>query len=123
MDMDYFFAQCEEKENPAIKGKPLVICVYSGRSKDSGAVSTSNYEARKFGIKAGIPISLAKKLNPVAIFLPVNVELYRRISLEIMEILRGYCDAIEQKSIDEAFCDITGQVRLLQQFNYSKNIC
>jgi DNA polymerase IV (DinB-like DNA polymerase) len=110
MDMDYFFAQCEEKENPAIKGKPVVICVYSGRSEDSGAVSTSNYEARKFGIKAGIPISLAKKLNPGAIFLPVNMELYRSVSLEIMGILRGYCDAIEQKSIDEAFCDITGKV-------------
>jgi DNA polymerase IV (DinB-like DNA polymerase) len=110
MDMDYFFAQCEEKENPGIKGKPVVICVYSGRSEDSGAVSTSNYEARKLGIKAGIPISLAKKLNPDAIFLPVNMELYRRVSLEIMGILRGYCDAIEQKSIDEAFCDITGKV-------------
>lgn len=110
MDMDYFFAQCEEKEHPEIKGKPVVICVYSGRSKDSGAVSTSNYEARKFGIKAGIPISMAKKLNPGAIFLPVNMELYRRYSLEVMGILRGYCDDFEQKSIDEAFCDITGQV-------------
>jgi len=110
MDMDYFFAQCEEKENPGIKGKPVVICVYSGRSEDSGAVSTSNYEARKFGIKAGISISLAKKLNPGAIFLPVNMELYRSISFQVMGILRGYCDAFEQKSVDEAFCDITGRV-------------
>jgi DNA polymerase IV (DinB-like DNA polymerase) len=110
MDMDYFFAQCEEKENPAIKGKPVVICVYSGRREDSGAVSTSNYEARKSGIKAGIPISMAKKMDPAAIFLPVNMELYRSISLEVMGILRGYCDAFEQKSVDEAFCDITGQV-------------
>jgi DNA polymerase IV (DinB-like DNA polymerase) len=108
--MDYFFAQCEEKENPAIKGKPVVICVYSGRSEESGAVSTCNYEARKFGIKASIPIIQAKKLNPDAIFLPVNRELYRRISLEIMGILRGYCDRLEQKSIDEAFCDITSKV-------------
>ncbi|MCE8423920.1 MAG: DNA polymerase IV [Candidatus Methanoperedens sp.] len=110
MDMDYFFAQCEEKENPGIRGKPVVICVFSGRSEDSGAVSTSNYEARKFGIKAGIPISLAKKLNPGAIFLPVNMELYRSVSLEVMGILRDYCDAFEQKSIDEAFCEITGKV-------------
>jgi len=110
MDMDYFFAQCEEKENPGIKGKPVVICVYSGRSEDSGAVSTSNYEARKFGIKAGMPISMAKKLKPGAIFLPVNMELYRSISFEVMGILKGYCDAFEQKSVDEAFCDITGKV-------------
>jgi DNA polymerase IV (DinB-like DNA polymerase) len=108
-DMDYFFAQCEEKERPELKGKPLVICVYSGRGGDSGAVSTSNYEARKFGIKAGIPISRAKKLNPDAVFLPVNMELYRGISDEIMEILRGYCSVLEQESVDEAFCDITGK--------------
>ncbi len=108
--MDYFFAQCEEREHPELKGKPVVICVYSGRGGDSGAVSTSNYEARKFGIKAGIPISRAKKLNPDAIFLPVNMELYRGISDEVMEILRGYCVSFEQESVDEAFCDITGRV-------------
>lgn len=110
IDMDYFFAQCEEREHPEIKGKPVVICVYSGRGGDSGAVSTSNYEARKFGIKAGIPISRAKKLKPDAVFLPVNMELYRGISDEIMEILKGHCVALEQESVDEAFCDITGEV-------------
>ncbi len=107
VDMDYFFAQCEEREHPELKGRPVVICVYSGRGGDSGAVSASNYEARKFGIKAGIPISRAKKLNPVAVFLPVNMELYRGISDDIMEIMRGFCDTVEQESIDEAFCDIT----------------
>ncbi len=110
MDMDYFFAQCEEREHPELKGKPVVICVYSGRGGDSGAVSASNYEARKFGIKAGMPISRAKKLDPDAVFLPVNMELYRSISEEVMEILRGFCDIVEQESIDEAFCDITGKV-------------
>ncbi len=110
VDMDYFFAQCEERENPKIKGKPVVICVYSGRGGDSGAVSTSNYEARKFGVKAGIPISLAKKLAPHAIFLPVNMELYHTISDDVMEILKEYSDKIEQESIDEAFCDLTEKV-------------
>lgn len=110
VDMDYFFAQCEEREHPELKGKPVVICVYSGRGGDSGAVSTSNYEARKFGIKAGIPISRAKKLKADAVFLPVNMELYRSISDEVMEILRGYCTILEQESVDEAFCDITGRV-------------
>ncbi len=110
VDMDYFFAQCEERERPELKGKPVVICVYSGRGGDSGAVSTSNYEARKFGIKAGIPISRAKKLKADAVFLPVNMELYRSISDEIMEILRSYCDVLEKESVDEAFCDITGKV-------------
>lgn len=110
VDMDYFFAQCEERENPEIKGKPVVICVYSGRGGDSGAVSTSNYEARKFGVKAGIPISLAKKLAPNAIFLPVNMELYHIISDDVMEILKEYSEKIEQESIDEAFCDLIEKV-------------
>ncbi len=110
VDMDYFYAQCEEREHPEIKGKPVVICVYSGRGGDSGAVSTSNYEARRLGIKAGIPIRRAKKLAPDAVFLPVDMELYRSISDEVMEILRGYCTVIEQESVDEAFCDITGKV-------------
>ncbi|GFO97148.1 DNA-damage-inducible protein P [groundwater metagenome] len=109
VDMDYFFAQCEERERTELKGKPVVICVYSGRGGDSGAVSASNYEARKFGIRAGIPISRAKKMNPDAVFLPVNMELYRSISDEMMEILRGFSDMVEQESIDEAFCDITGK--------------
>lgn len=110
IDMDYFFAQCEEREHPEIKGKPVVICVYSGRGGDSGAVSTSNYEARKLGVKAGIPIYRAKKLAPDAVFLPVNMELYRSISDEVMEILRSYCERFEQESVDEAFCELTGKV-------------
>ncbi len=119
VDMDYFFAQCEEREHPELKDKPVVICVYSGRGGDSGAVSTSNYEARKFGIKAGIPISRAKKLKPDAIFLPVNMELYRSISDEVMEIVRGHCVVLEQESVDEAFCDITGKV---SDFDEAKSI-
>ena len=60
-DLDYFFAQCEELRNPSLKGKPLVIGMYSGRTEDSGAVSTSNYAARKYGVKSGISLFLAKK--------------------------------------------------------------
>lgn len=110
VDMDYFFAQCEERERPEIRSKPVVICVYSGRSADSGAVSAANYEARKLGVKAGIPIRLAKKLAPDAVFLPVDMELYRSISDEVMEVLKGYCKTFEQESVDEAFCEITGKV-------------
>ena len=61
VDLDYFFAQCEERRTPSIKDKPVVVCVYSGRTEDSGAVSTANYVARKYGVKSGIPIVLAKQ--------------------------------------------------------------
>jgi DNA polymerase IV (archaeal DinB-like DNA polymerase) len=109
VDLDYFYAQCEEMRNPSIKNKPVVVCVYSGRTEDSGAVSTANYVARKYGVKSGIPISLAKKkLKDIdAVFLPVDKEFYKEISDKIMEILRSYADRFEQVGIDEAYLDVT----------------
>jgi len=113
VDLDYFYAQCEERRNPSIKDKPVVVCVYSGRTEDSGAVSTANYVARKYGVKSGIPISLAKrKLKEVdAVFLPVEKEFYREISDKIMEILRNYADSFEQVGIDEAYLDVTQRTK------------
>ena len=109
VDFDYFFAQCEELRNPALKGKPVVVGVYSGRTEDSGAVSTANYVAREFGVKSGISLYLAKKKLELtdAVFLPVDSEFYERISDEIMKILEGYADVFEQVGIDEAFLDVT----------------
>lgn len=112
-DLDYFFAQCEELRNPAIKDKPVVIGMYSGRTEDSGAVSTANYLARKYGVKSGIPIFLAKKKleNTNAVFLPVDHKFYEEISDNIMQILRGYADSFEQVGIDEAYLDVTQKVK------------
>jgi DNA polymerase IV (DinB-like DNA polymerase) len=112
VDLDYFYAQCEERRNPSIKDKPVVVCVYSGRSKDSGAVSTSNYIARKFGVKSGISIYLAKKKleGKNAVFLPVDRKFYEKVSTRIMDILRIYADRFEQVSIDEAYLDATQRV-------------
>ena len=109
---DYFFAQIEERKNPYIKDKPVVVCVYSGRSQDSGAVSTANYIARKYGVKSGMPIALAKsKLESVdAAFLPVDYEFYEEVSEKTMTILRGYADRFEQVGIDEAYLDVSQRV-------------
>lgn len=109
VDLDYFFAQCEEKRNSSIKEKPVVICVYSGRSEDSGAVSTANYVARKFGVKSGIPISLAKKKlkEKDAVFLPVDRKFYEEISGEMMTVLRSHANRFEQVGIDEAYLDVS----------------
>jgi DNA polymerase IV (DinB-like DNA polymerase) len=113
VDLDYFYAQCEETRNPSIKNKPVVVCVYSGRTQDSGAVSTANYLARKYGVKSGIPISLAKKkLKDVdAVFLPVDREFYTEISDTIMEVLSRYADRFEQVGIDEAYLDVTQKTK------------
>jgi DNA polymerase IV (DinB-like DNA polymerase) len=113
VDLDYFFAQCEELRNPSIKDKPVVIGVYSGRTENSGAVSTSNYIARKHGVKSGIPLYLAKKRleNTEAVFLPVDHEFYQQISNKIMNTLRQYADSFEQVGIDEAYLDVTQKTR------------
>ena len=111
-DFDYFFAQCEELRNLALKDKPVVVGVYSGRTEDSGAVSTSNYVARKYGVKSGLPLFMAKrKLEGTdAVFLPVDHVYYDQISDRIMQIFRGYAGSLEQVSVDEAYMDVTEQV-------------
>jgi len=112
VDLDYFFAQCEERRNPSLREKPVVVCVYSGRTEDSGAVSTANYVARKYGAKSGMPIFLAKrKLKGVdAVFLPVDHAFYGEVSGNIMRILESYADSFEQVGIDEAYSDVTQRV-------------
>jgi DNA polymerase IV (archaeal DinB-like DNA polymerase) len=111
-DFDYFFAQCEELRNPAIKDKPVVVGVYSGRTEESGAVSTSNYIARKYGVKSGLPLFMAKsKLEGTdPVFFHVDHQYYDEISNRIMQIFRGYAASLEQVSVDEAYLDVTEQV-------------
>ena len=113
VDFDYFFAQCEELRNLTLKDKPVVVGVYSGRTEESGAVSTSNYVARKYGVKSGMPLFLAKrKLEGTdAVFLPVDHEYYDSLSDRVMQILRGYATSFEQVSVDEAYLDVTEQVQ------------
>ena len=109
IDLDSFYASLEERRNPELKGKAIAVCVYSGRTKDSGAVATANYKAREFGIKAGIPISIAKGMDKekVVVFLPVDMDYYRDVSEKIMNLMRTYADKFEQISIDEAYLDVT----------------
>jgi DNA polymerase IV (DinB-like DNA polymerase) len=112
VDLDYFFAQCEELCNPSLKGKPVVVGMYSGRTETSGAVSTSNYIARKYGVKSGVPLFLAQKRleGTDAVFLPVDYDYYQQVSDRIMSILRTYADALEQAGIDEAYLDVTKRI-------------
>jgi DNA polymerase IV (DinB-like DNA polymerase) len=109
IDLDAFYASVEELRRPEIKGKAVAVCVYSGRSEDSGAVATANYKARELGIKAGMPIIFAKRLakDKDVIFLPVDKEYYTIVSDRVMDLFEGYCDVMEQASIDEAYLDVT----------------
>ena len=109
LDLDYFYAQVEEVEAPSLKDMPVLVCVFSGRTEESGVVSTSNYKAREYGIKSGMPIALAKRrLNGVeAAYIRMDHGKYEVYSDRVMEILRGQVDVLEQAGIDEAFFDIT----------------
>jgi len=103
VDMDYFFAQIEELRHPMEKDRIIVVCVYSGRTSDSGVVSTVNYKGRRFGIKSGMPIAMAKKRAPPAdtLFLPVDRAKYELVSAEIDYIIRKYSKRVSRASIDE----------------------
>jgi DNA polymerase IV (DinB-like DNA polymerase) len=109
-DMDHFFTAVEERQHPEFKDKPVIVGADPKGGTGRGVVSTSNYQARKFGIKSGMPISKAWKLCPQAVYLPVNYGLYVKVSNEIMGILRRYSDKFEQWGIDEAFLDVTSKV-------------
>ncbi len=113
VDMDAFYAQCEEKRNPSLRGRPVVVCVYSGRTEESGAVSTANYVARDLGVRSGMPIYQAKRIlrdHPESVFPGVDHAYYSQISDRIMELLRFRADILEQMSVDEAYLDVTTRV-------------
>ena len=109
LDLDYFYAQVEELENPSLRDLPVLVCVYSGRTEDSGVVSTANYRARELGVRSGIPIAFAKKhlAGTEAAFIRMDREKYEGYSERVMEILRENVDVMEQTGIDEAFFDLT----------------
>jgi DNA polymerase IV (archaeal DinB-like DNA polymerase) len=111
VDMDQFFAAIEEREHPEIRGKPVVVGADPKEGTGRGVVSTSNYEARKYGVKSGIPIARAWRLCPDAVFLPVNYRIYQKVSARIMTILQGYADRFERWGLDEAFLDVTSLVK------------
>ena len=107
IDMDAFFAAVEQKRNPDLAGKPVVV---GGRGdpRERGAVSTASYEARNYGIHAAMPLRAAFRLCPQAVFLAVDYELYARISAIIKTILRDFTPLVEDAGLDEAYLDITG---------------
>jgi DNA polymerase IV (DinB-like DNA polymerase) len=109
IDLDYFYAQVEEVLNPSLKVKPVLVCVFSGRSEDSGVVATANYRARELGIKSGIPIATAKrKLQGAdAAIIKMQHEKYETVSRRVMQLVEENVNVLEQTGIDEAFFDLT----------------
>lgn len=108
VDMDAFFASVEQRDNPELRGKPVVV----GGNSQRSVVSAASYEARKYGIRSAMPIFMAKKECPDLCIVPVNMKKYRDESKKIMEVFMHYSPLVEQTSVDEAYIDITGCERL-----------
>src|SRR4030043_586841 len=106
IDMDAFFAAVEEKKNPALTGKPVVIGG-GGNPNKRGVVSTANYEARKYGIHSAMPLRTAYKLCPHATFLPADFESYMHASQEFKSVLLTITPVMENAGIDEVFLDVS----------------
>jgi len=104
VDMDAFYAAVEIRENPSLKGKPLIV---GGHPQSRGIVATCSYEARKFGIHSGMSSFQAWQLCKNAVFVHGNHKLYKEISDQIREIFYKYTDIVETMSLDEAFLDVT----------------
>lgn len=109
IDMDAFYAAVEQKDNPALKGRPVIV---GGDLQKRGVVSAASYEARAYGVHSAMPISQAQRLCPQGIFLPVRMSRYQEISQQIFKIFETFTPLIEPLSLDEAFLDITHCQRL-----------
>lgn len=109
VDMDAFFASVEIREQPALKGRPLVV---GGSERGRGVVAAASYEARRYGVKSAMPMSQALRLCPELVRLPVNMSLYAHVSAQINEIFSRFTPEIEPLSLDEAFLDVSSSLRL-----------
>jgi len=107
IDMDAFFASVEIRDNPKLKGKPVIIGNDPRKTGGRGVVSTCSYEARSFGIHSAMSSKEAYERCPQAIFIPGNYEKYTAVSQQIRAIFKRYTDKIEPMSIDEAYLDVT----------------
>jgi DNA polymerase IV len=103
VDMDAFYASVEQRDDPALRGKPVVVAWRGKRS----VVCAASYEARRFGVRSAMPAISAERLCPEAVFIPPDFTRYRAVSLAVREIFQRHTDLIEPLSLDEAYLDVT----------------
>jgi DNA polymerase-4 len=103
VDMDAFYASVEQRDDPALKGRPVAV----GGSRARGVVAAASYEARGFGVRSAMPSVTALRRCPELVFVPPRFDVYRAISQQIRAIFADYTDLIEPLSLDEAYLDVT----------------
>ena len=112
IDCDAFFTSCEQARNPALRGRPVIT------GKERGIVSCASYEAKALGIQRGVQLKEAREICPSLIILPSDYELYSIYSQRIFSVIKRFTPDVEEYSIDEAFCDLTG-LRRIYRTSYS----
>ena len=105
--MDAFYASIEQRDDPALKGKPVAV----GYPAKRGVVAAASYEARRFGVRSAMPSTIAMKKCADLVFVPPRFEVYRAVSRQIHAIFTEYTPLVEPLSLDEAYLDVTDHLR------------
>jgi DNA polymerase-4 len=103
IDMDAFYASVEQRDDPALRGRPVAV----GSAQARGVVAAASYEARRFGVRSAMPSSTALRRCPELVFVPPRFDVYRAVSNQVRAILLDYTDLVEPLSLDEAYLDVT----------------
>jgi DNA polymerase-4 len=103
IDMDAFYAFVEQRDDPQLRGQPVIVAWRGNRS----VVCAASYEARKFGVRSAMPVVRAERLCPNTVFLPPDFPRYRAVSRQVRDVFRRHTDLIEPLSLDEAYLDVT----------------
>src|SRR5438093_8935987 len=103
IDMDAFYASVEQRDDPQLRGKPVIVACRGNRS----VVCAASYEARRFGVRSAMPAVRAERLCPDAVFVPPDFTRYRTVSRLAREIFKRHTDLVEPLSLDEAYLDVT----------------